>query len=94
MEKLNLKNFLIRYNFRKAPNEYENADFLSETIRIYIDDENEDNWFEFGVYNYDSLEEKIKRLDSALNKELLDRQVTLVEYNEDIEKICVVLGEE
>lgn len=94
MEKLNLKNFLIRYNFRKAPNEYENADFLSETIRIYIDDENEDNWFEFGVYNYDSLEEKIKRLDSALNKELLERQVTLVEYNEDIEKICVVLGEE
>ncbi|MBR0491955.1 MAG: hypothetical protein IJJ82_07950 [Clostridia bacterium] len=92
MEKLNLKNFLIRYNFRKAPDEYEGIDYLTDVIRIYLDDENENNWIELGVYDFDNLEDKIKRLDATLNQDILYRQVTMIEYNEELGKTCVILS--
>lgn len=92
MEKLNLKNFLIRYNFRKAPDGPEKIDYLTDVIRIYLDDEDDKNWIEFGVYDFDSLEDKKHRVDSVLSVELLDRQVTMIEYNKEIGKTCVILS--
>lgn len=93
MKNITLKEFLLRYNFRR-PLEKNNIELFSTSIvRIYKDqDKDIDDWIEYGLYDFSSMQKKTERLDSSLNKELLDREVSYYYFDEDEEIFCIFLS--
>lgn len=81
---MTLRDFLKLYNFRYFYNDKENT----QIIRIYT--EFPEEWFEFGVYDFDYSDEKRDSLvEQFLNKDLLDREVVSINYDDVAEIFCI-----
>lgn len=93
MKSITLKEFLLRYNFRKPTEKNDLELFSTSTVRIYKDQESDINdWIVYGLYDFSSMQKKIERLDSSLNKELLNREVSYYYFDEDEEIFCIFLS--
>ena len=93
MKSITLKEFLLRYNFRKPTEKNDLELFSTNTVRIYKDQESDINdWIVYGLYDFSSMQKKIERLDSSLNKELLNREVSYYYFDEDEEIFCIFLS--
>lgn len=83
-DNITFRQFIESYNFRKL--NYDGG-YDAKTIRIHFG--SGDNWFDFGVYDFDS--SKWERASCVLSKEILESIVSDFSYNEDDEKMHVVL---
>lgn len=94
MKNITLKEFLLRYNFRRPLETKNNIEvFSTSTVKIYKDPEEDiDDWIVYGLYDFSSMQKKINRLDTSLDKELLDREVSYYYYDEDEEIFCIFLS--
>ena len=86
-----LRDFLINYNFKKAKDENEGG-FNTSIIRIYLSETNFNDWFEFGIYDFDRIGNKILRLNKVLSKEILEKVVTTYYYDDEEKKFCIILA--
>ena len=91
MCKFLLRDFLINYNFKKAKDDNEGG-FNTAIIRIYLSETNLNDWFEFGIYDFDRIGNKILRITKVFNKTLLDKVVTSYFYDEDENKFSIILA--
>ena len=84
-----LKDFLINYNFRKYSSDEKVFD--TSDVRIYLSETNFDDWIQFGMYDFDSIKNKVLRIETALNNKILERSVSTYYYDVDDEVFCIVL---
>ena len=83
-DSITFEQFIKTYNFR---NNVDNT----KTIRVYLSI-NFDDWFEFGVYDYDS--QKQVRCMSVLNKRILDSTISSFYYDTENDVFSVFLNRE
>lgn len=82
---ISFKTFINTYNFR-LPIDCDTFD--TKIIRIYFG-ETSDNWFEFGVYDFDS--NKWDRCSDILSNKILKSNVIEFCYKDSIGAFCVWL---
>lgn len=80
MENVKLIEFLLKYNFRRPTKEGNGFD--TNIVRIYLSEKNVDDWIEFGLYDFDSENNKQNRIRFSLNKELIERKISYYYYDE------------
>lgn len=90
MKNITLIEFLLKYNFKKSKNE---MGFFSSNIKIFLSN-NESNWIQYGLYDFDSIEEKEKRIINSLNSHLISRNVDYYYYDDTEETFLIFLEDE
>lgn len=93
---MTLKEFLDLYNFRNYRSEIEtdSKKYDTTTIRIYLGESIHNNdYIEFGIYDYSEDEFKEKLYTQFLNKDILKRKVVSIYYDDEIGIFCVELEE-
>ncbi len=95
MKRITFEQFIKSYNFRYCTNnpaKPNNCDYDTIAIRIYFDDETNNDWFEFGIYDfgYDTWENTKK----VLNPKILGMYVGQLRYDIDAERFEVHLTED
>lgn len=86
---MTLREFLKLYNFREIVRDKENT----QIIRIYTDWPTD--WFEFGVNSWKWPDESTDILiKKFINKEVLNREVVSINYDEANEIFCIHTEEE
>ena len=88
---MSLKELLKIYNFRLYRSDCENNKENTNTIRIYLDC---GEWFEFGIDDWSTDENKIGIIRKVLTKEILKRQVDYFTVDEDMNILVVYLQNE
>ena len=94
MNRITLERFLMTFNFRYMD---DNENYNTETIRIYPDEENPIFYFEFGMYDWISDEEKLKAIRKYLSvNNLLNKYVNNISIREFSygSIICICLTDE
>lgn len=94
MQAITFEQFIETFSFRHynqyAESERDKRD--SKMVRFYIDDENLDNWFELGLYDYSNTTWRlVKRI---LSKEILQSYVSSMTYNTGLDTLEVYLQKE
>lgn len=88
MENITFKQFIATYCFRsidKNSRSGELSDFGdTQIIRIHLDTENSDDWFDFGIYNFGTTGYKLDNIDKIFSEEILKSyidQISTKEYS-------------
>lgn len=88
---MSLKQLLKIYNFRLYRSDCENNKENTNIIRIYLGD---GEWFEFGINDWSTDENKMDIIRKVLTKEILKRQVDYFTVDEDVNILVVYLQNE
>lgn len=91
MKNITFRQFINTFNFRYIRDVDGNLNNMANDTRIirihlsWLGEYSYDDWFEFGIYDFDSL--KMKRIESIFSKDLLDSYVQSISfvYNNDEE---------
>lgn len=85
IKNITFKQFIANYNFRSLDKESTSTNsedcYDTQTIRIYIDDT---NWFDFGIYDFGTTENKIMTIEQIFSKDILNSyidQISTKEYS-------------
>lgn len=95
MKRITFEQFIKSYNFRyitNNPARVDNRDYDTGIIRIYFDDDINNDWFEFGIYDFghDTWGNTKKVLDPAI----LNMYVEQFRYDMDVDRFEVHLTED
>ena len=91
---MTLIELLSLYGFRDVNPDLEHEDndyYDSRIVRIYYNDSSRHNWFEIGVNDWNGGECKVDRLKLVIKEEILNRQVYVFYYNDNINALCIEL---
>lgn len=78
MENITFKQFLITYSFKLTnADEIDNFDD-TQAIRIHLPMENKDNWFDFGIYDYGTKEQKLEKLEKIFTEDILNSYIDTI----------------
>lgn len=91
MDNITLIEFLLKYNFRKPTKE--GNGFNTNIVRIYLSEKSLDDWIEFGLYDFDSENNKRNRIKFSLNKNLIERTISYYYYDDEEEVFSIFLKE-
>lgn len=75
MKNMTFEQFLLTYNFREP---LPNDKYDTQIIRIHLPDKEDyhlDEWFEFGIYNFDRGVDILKRIKKIFNEDILKSYV-------------------
>lgn len=95
MKRITFEQFIKSYNFRHLtnnPTTVDGYDYDTSIIRIYFDDETNDDWFEFGIYNFGR--NTWGNTKKVLNPKILNMYVYQFKYDIDAERFEVRLTED
>ena len=84
---MTLRDFIKLYNFRNFHNDKQNT----QIIRIYT--EFPEEWFEFGVNDWSYDDSRDKLVDKFVNKNILNQEVTSVNYDDVNDVFCIHVEE-
>ena len=88
---MKLEELLKLYNFRLYRTDlHDNNKENSNTIRIYLDFQ---NWFEFGIDDWSSDEQKATNIKRILTEDILNKEVDSFRVDDDMNIFVVYLKE-
>ena len=87
-ERITFEQFIKTFNFRDYAgysNEYKKDIYDTKIVRIYLpyeyDEHNDNEWFEFGVYDFSEKENTWEICKKIFNDEILKSYVSSIGYN-------------